>query len=277
VLGDMEMAGICIHREALLQFDEMLEKRIRDCQEQIFQWAEGEFNINSPKQLGEILFEKMGLPAGKKTKNGYSTGAEILEKIRGLHPIVPAVLEYRMLTKLQSTYAEGLLKVIGSDGRVRTTFQNTVTATGRLSSTDPNLQNIPVRTEMGSEIRKMFVPAPGWVLVDADYSQIELRVLAHIAQDEAMQQAFLSGADFHTAMASKVFCVPLEEVTAEMRRKAKAVNFGVVYGISEFSLADDLGITRAEAKEFIEAICVSFPGSRRIARASWKKRRKTAL
>ncbi len=259
-LGDMEMNGILVDRKALVAFGKMLTERIDACQSRIFDCAGGEFNINSTKQLGELLFERLGLPPVKKTKTGYSTGAEVLEKLKPLHPIVADILDYRMLTKLNSTYAEGLLKVIGSDGRIHTTFQNTVTATGRLSSTDPNLQNIPVRTEMGSEIRKMFVPRPGWVLVDADYSQIELRVLSHIADDKAMQAAFCSGEDFHTAMAAQVFGVAIEDVTPEMRRNAKAVNFGVVYGISEFSLAEDLGISRAEAKGFIDAYLARFSG-----------------
>ena len=209
-----------------------------------------------------VLFEKLGLPPVKKTKSGYSTNAEVLEKLRDRHPIIQAVMDYRMLTKLQSTYAEGLQKEIAPDGRIHTTFQNTVTATGRLSSTEPNLQNIPVRTELGSEIRKMFVPRPGWVLVDADYSQIELRVLAHIADDRAMQEAFRSGEDFHRLTASRVFHMPPEDVTPLMRRQAKAVNFGIVYGISEFSLAQDIGVSRREAKEYIERYLTQYPGVR---------------
>jgi len=260
VLGDMERTGILVDRKALIAFGKMLTERINACQSRIYECAGGEFNINSTKQLGELLFERLGLPAVKKTKTGYSTGAEVLEKLKSLHPIVADILDYRMLTKLNSTYAEGLLKVIDGDGRIRTTFQNTVTATGRLSSTDPNLQNIPVRTEMGSEIRKMFVPRPGWVLVDADYSQIELRVLSHIAGDKAMQEAFCSGEDFHTATAAQVFGTAVENVTPEMRRSAKAVNFGVVYGISEFSLAEDLGVSRAEARGFIDAYLTRFSG-----------------
>ena len=260
VLGQMESAGILVDKAALKNFGATLSRNIATCQESIFTLAGEEFNINSTKKLGEILFEKLGLPPVKRTKTGYSTGAEVLEKLRDQHPVVPLILEYRMLTKLNSTYAEGLLQVIGEDGRIHTTFQNMVTATGRLSSTDPNLQNIPVRTEMGSEIRKMFVPREGWVLVDADYSQIELRVLSHIADDKAMQEAFTSGEYFHTATAAQVFGVPIEEVTHQMRRNAKAVNFGVVYGISEFSLAEDLGITRWEAKEFIETYLHRFSG-----------------
>lgn len=262
VLAEMEHEGVRIDRFALMAFDQMLRSRIDDLQSAIYGYAGEEFNINSTKQLGEILFERLGLPPVKKTKTGYSTGAEILEKLRGSHPIIPAILDYRMLTKLYSTYAEGLLKVVDDDGRIRTTFQNTVTATGRLSSTNPNLQNIPVRTEMGAEIRKMFVPRDGWKFVDADYSQIELRVLAHIADDTAMQEAFLSGEDFHTATAAQVFGVPVSEVTPQMRRNAKAVNFGIVYGISEFSLAADLGVTRAEAKRYIDTYLARFSGVR---------------
>ncbi len=247
---------------ALHAFDEMLKAGIADCQQAIWRYAGEEFNVNSTKKLGEILFEKLGLPAGKKTKTGYSTNVEVLEKLRGKHPIIGSIMEYRTLTKLQSTYADGLLKVVCPDGRVRTTFQNTVTSTGRLSSTDPNLQNIPVRTDLGSEIRKMFVPQPGWVLVDADYSQIELRVLAHMADDKAMQAAFLSGEDVHRVTASQVFGVPLDEVTAQMRRNAKAVNFGIVYGISEFSLAEDIGVSRWEAREYIDNYLTKYHGVR---------------
>ena len=259
VLYRMEREGVAIDRQALTSFGEMLAGRITALEDQIYSYA-GEFNLNSPKQLGEVLFEKLGLPPIKKTKTGYSTNAEVLEKLEEMHPIVPAIMEYRVLSKLKSTYADGLLKVIGPDGRVHTTFQNMVTATGRLSSTDPNLQNIPVRTDLGSEIRKMFVPRPGWVLVDADYSQIELRVLAHVAEDPLMQEAFRSGMDIHTATASQVFGVKPEEVTPLQRRNAKAVNFGIVYGISEFSLAQDLGISRWEAKAYIDGYLNRYSG-----------------
>ena len=262
VLAEMEHTGILVDADALHAFDDMLKQRIAACQREIYRYAGEEFNINSTKKLGEILFERLGLPAGKKTKTGYSTNVEVLEKLRAKHPIIAQIMDYRMLTKLQSTYADGLLKVICPDGRVRTTFQNTVTATGRLSSTDPNLQNIPVRTELGSEIRKMFVPREGCVLVDADYSQIELRVLAHMADDKAMQAAFLSGEDVHRVTASQVFGVPLSEVTPQMRRNAKAVNFGIVYGISEFSLAEDIGVSRWEAKEYIESYLTRYHGVR---------------
>ena len=262
VLAEMEIAGVLVDADALHRFDEMLRGRIADCQREIYRFAGGEFNVNSPKQLGEVLFEKLSLPAGKKTKTGYSTNVDVLEKLRDKHPIIPEIMTFRTLTKLQATYAEGLLKVIGPDGRVRTTFQNTVTATGRLSSTDPNLQNIPVRTDLGAEIRKMFVPAPGMVFVDADYSQIELRVLSHMADDKAMQDAFNSGSDIHRVTASQVFGVPFEEVTAQMRRSAKAVNFGIVYGISEFSLSEDIGVSRQEAKRYIDSYLEKYHGIR---------------
>ena len=258
----MEKAGVAIDREQLTQFGEMLALRIHDCETLIYSYSEGAFNINSTKQLGELLFDKLGLPPVKKTKTGYSTNAEVLEKLKSKHPIIPAIMDYRMLTKLKSTYADGLLKVIGSDGRIHTTFQNLVTATGRLSSTEPNLQNIPVRTDLGAEIRKMFVPREGCVLVDADYSQIELRVLAHIADDPVMQNAFVGGMDIHAVTASQVFDVPVEEVTSLMRRHAKAVNFGIVYGISEFSLSEDLGVSRWEAKDYIDSYLANYKGVR---------------
>ena len=260
VLYRMENAGIDIDREQLIQFGQMLTQRISDCEELIFSYSEQPFNINSTKQLGELLFDKLGLPPVKKTKTGYSTNADVLEKLKNKHPIIPAIMDYRMLTKLKSTYADGLLKEIREDGRIHTTFQNLVTATGRLSSTEPNLQNIPVRTDLGAEIRKMFIPKSGCVLVDADYSQIELRVLAHIAGDEAMQQAFRSGMDIHTATASQVFGVEPEQVTPLQRRNAKAVNFGIVYGISEFSLSEDIGVTRWEAREYIDSYLANFKG-----------------
>ncbi len=263
VLAQMEEEGVAVDQQALSQFGTMLTGRIAACQEEIFSLAGEEFNINSTKKLGEILFEKLGLPPVKKTKTGYSTNVEVLEKLRDKHPIIPKIMEYRMLTKLSSTYAEGLLRVIAPDGRIHTKLQNMVTATGRLSSTDPNLQNIPVRTELGSEIRKMFVARPGWVLVDADYSQIELRVLAHIAEDPHMQNAFRSGQDFHKVTAAQVFGVDLEEVTPAMRRSAKAVNFGIVYGISKWSLAEDLGVSTWEAEEYINSYLARFGGVRR--------------
>ena len=262
VLSDMERIGVTVDREALTAFGDMLTSRIEDAQRIVYDYAGETFNINSTKKLGEILFDKLGLPPVKKTKTGYSTNADVLEKLRPKHPIIDAILEYRMLTKLKSTYADGLLKVIAEDGRIHTTFQNMVTATGRLSSTEPNLQNIPVRRELGSEIRKMFVAGDGKVLVDADYSQIELRVLAHIADDANMQTAFVSGEDIHAVTASQVFHVPLSEVTPDMRRNAKAVNFGIVYGISAWSLSQDIGVLPEEAKAYMDAYFANYSGVR---------------
>ena len=263
VLYRMEREGIAIDQAQLQQFGEMLSTRIEECEKLIYSYSEGPFNINSTKQLGELLFEKLGLPPMKKTKTGYSTNADVLEKLKNKHPIIPAIMDYRMLTKLKSTYADGLMKVICPDGRIRTTFQNLVTATGRLSSTEPNLQNIPVRTDLGAEIRKMFVPKPGCVLVDADYSQIELRVLAHIAGDFVMQNAFKTGLDIHTATAAQVFGVSMDAVTPLQRRHAKAVNFGIVYGISEFSLAEDIGVSRYEARDYIDSYLANYQGVKR--------------
>ena len=262
VLADMEASGFYVDRKALYDFGESLNDGIAQMQAGIWAHAGHEFNINSPKQLGEVLFEELMLPSGKKTKSGWSTNADVLEKLRDKHPIIGEILEYRMLTKLKSTYADGLLKVIAPDGRIHTNFQMTVTATGRLSSTEPNLQNIPVRKKLGAQIRKMFVASPGKVLVDADYSQIELRLLAHISGDKAMQEAFLSGEDFHTVTASKVFGVPLDEVTPALRSRAKAVNFGIVYGISAFSLAQDIGVYPSEAKAYMEAYLDKYHGVR---------------
>ena len=260
VLYRMEKEGIDIDRNQLIAFGDMLTQRIDACEKIIFSYSEAPFNINSTRQLGELLFDKLGLPPVKKTKTGYSTNADVLEKLKSKHPIIPAIMDYRMLTKLKSTYAEGLLKQIREDGRIHTTFQNLVTATGRLSSTEPNLQNIPVRTDLGAEIRKMFIPKPGCVLVDADYSQIELRVLAHIADDENMCSAFRNGLDIHTVTASQVFAVAPEDVTSLQRRHAKAVNFGIVYGISEFSLSEDIGVTRWEARDYIDSYLANYPG-----------------
>ena len=277
VLAEMELAGCRVDARALAAFGELLSARAGEIQQRIYDMAGEEFNINSPKQLGGILFDKLGLPHGKKTKTGWSTNADVLEKLRYEAPIVGAVLEYRQLTKLKSTYADGLLKAMDSDGRVRTSFQMTVTATGRLSSTEPNLQNIPTRTDLGSEIRKMFIPADGCVLVDADYSQIELRLLAHISGDEGMREAFLSGGDFHAETAAKVFHVAPQDVTHEMRRRAKAVNFGIVYGISAFSLSQDIGSTVAEAKAYMEAYFATFPGVRKYMDAVVEKARETGF
>ena len=262
VLANMEFHGVLVDQMALVSFSNLLSERIAADEAMIYEYAGEHFNINSTKQLGEILFEKLQLPAGKKTKNGYSTNADVLESLREKHPIVPAILDYRMLSKLKSTYADGLVKEIAEDGRIHTTLQNMVTATGRLSSTEPNLQNIPVRTELGSEIRKMFIPADGCVFVDADYSQIELRVLAHIADDKRMQAAFLSGTDIHTSTAAQVFGVEPSAVTPLMRRNAKAVNFGIVYGISEFSLSQDIGVSRKEARAYIDSYLANYEGVR---------------
>ena len=260
VLAEMELTGFRINESALAQFGIDLHERIVALEQSIYDMAGEKFNINSPRQLGIILFDKLQLPHGKKTKTGWSTNAEVLEKLRYEAPIVDKVLEYRQYAKLKSTYADGLLRAVSPDGRVRTSFQMTVTATGRLSSTEPNLQNIPTRTELGSEIRRLFVAEEGNVLVDADYSQIELRLLAHMAGDEAMQQAFLSGADFHTVTAAKVFHVPETEVTHQMRSRAKAVNFGIVYGMSAFSLSQDIHVTVAEAKDYMERYFATYPG-----------------
>ena len=262
VLAEMERAGVLVDRKALGEFGVMLDERIRADEEAIYELAGEKFNINSTQQLGRILFEKLELPPLKKTKTGYSTNVEVLEKLRGHHDIIDRILEYRQYAKLKSTYVDGLTKVIGEDGRIRTSFQNTVTATGRLSSTEPNLQNIPVRTELGAKLRDMFVAAPGNVLVDADYSQIELRLLSHIADDKTMQEAFLSGMDVHTATAAQVFGVAPDQVTHEMRRRAKAVNFGIVYGISAFSLSEDIGVPVYEAKEYMERYFETFHGVR---------------
>ncbi len=260
VLAEMERAGFRVDAKELARFGEMLSAQATQLEQRIYDAAGAPFNINSPKQLGKVLFEDLQLPHGKKTKTGWSTNAEVLEKLRHQHEIVDDVLRYRQYAKLKSTYADGLLKVIDTDGRIRTSFQMTVTATGRLSSTEPNLQNIPTRTRLGSEMRRMFVADEGCVLVDADYSQIELRLLAHMAQDEAMQQAFLSGADFHTVTAAKVFHAVPEAVTPQMRSAAKAVNFGIVYGISAFSLSQDIGATVAEAKDYMDRYFATYTG-----------------
>ena len=262
VLARMERRGFLVDGSALAAFGEDMAEKIKELEQRIYEAAGEKFNINSPKQLGTVLFEKMKLPHGKKTKTGWSTNADVLEKLRWQAPIVADILQYRQYAKLKSTYADGLLKVIDPDGRIRTSFQMTVTATGRLSSTEPNLQNIPARTEVGSRIRGMFVAAPGHVLVDADYSQVELRLLAHMAGDEGMRQAFLSGEDFHTLTAAKVFHVDPSQVTPQMRSSAKAVNFGIVYGISAFSLAQDIGVSVAEAREYMERYFDTYRGVR---------------
>ena len=263
VLAEMEVNGCRVDGAELEAFGEEMARRIAEKETAIYDMAGETFNINSPKQLGEILFERLEIPPVKKTKKGYSTNAEVLEKLRPQYPIVNEVLEYRQYAKLKSTYADGLRKEIREDGRIHTKFQMTVTATGRLSSTEPNLQNIPTRTELGSELRRMFLPAEGCVLVDADYSQIELRLLAHISGDEVLQQAFRSGEDIHTATAAHIFGVAPKEVTAGMRRSAKAVNFGIVYGISAFSLSQDIGVTVAEAKAYMESYFTKYSGVKR--------------
>ena len=250
-LAKMENTGVRVDEERLKKYADTLLEKIAKLEESITKKAGESFNINSPKQLGEILFEKLKLSGGKKTKTGYSTAADVLEKLAPEHEIIRDILEYRQLTKLNSTYATGLAGYIREDGRIHGTFNQTITATGRISSTDPNLQNIPVRTEMGSKIRDIFVPKEGYVFVDADYSQIELRVLASLSGDEKLIESYHSAADIHAATASQVFHVPLEEVTPELRRNAKAVNFGVVYGISAFGLSEDLSISRKEALDYI--------------------------
>lgn len=258
-LHDMEQAGIRVEGEALRAYGEQLEVRIRELEKIIHEQAGEEFNISSPKQLGAILFEKLGLPGGKKTKSGYSTAADVLDKLAPDHEIVANVLEYRQLTKLKSTYADGLAAFIAEDGRIHSSFNQTITATGRISSTEPNLQNIPIRMELGRLIRKVFVPAEGYIFLDADYSQIELRVLAHLSGDEKLIQAYREARDIHRITAAEVFHVPFDEVTPLQRRNAKAVNFGIVYGISSFGLSQDLSITRKEAAEYIEKYFETYP------------------
>ena len=259
-LYDMERYGISVEKEALSEYGQQLTGRISELEASIHAQAGKDFNINSPKQLGVILFEDLKMPYAKKTKTGYSTNADILEKLAPDYPIVSDILEYRQLTKLKSTYADGLAAFIGEDGKIHGVFHQKVTATGRLSSSDPNLQNIPIRMPLGRAIRKVFVPEPGYVFVSADYSQIELRVLAHMADDQNLIDAYRHNADIHTATASQVFGVPVEEVTPLLRRSAKAVNFGIVYGISAFGLSQDLNVSRKEANEYIERYFATYPG-----------------
>lgn len=260
VLADMEEVGFKLDLEGISKYGEALGEMAGLLAERIYCSAGGEFNINSPKQLGEVLFERLMLPKSKKTKTGYSTDAETLSKLAVTNPIVEDILDYRQVTKLKSTYADGLLKLTDENSRVHTSFNQTGTATGRLSSAEPNLQNIPIRTELGRELRKFFLPeSSDHCIIDADYSQIELRLLAHISGDEAMISAFADGADIHTSTASKIFGVDRESVTLELRKKAKAVNFGIMYGMGEFSLSEDLGISRAEAKRYIESYLSGFP------------------
>jgi DNA polymerase-1 len=264
VLEEMEREGFRVDPDMLVEYGRTLQVRILALEKEIHRLAGEAFNILSPKQLGIILFEKLNLTAGKKTKTGYSTDADVLEALADEHAIIPALLEYRQFTKLKSTYADGLLKVISPvTGRVHSSFNQTVAVTGRISSTEPNLQNIPIRTEAGRLIRKAFLPKDGYVFVDADYSQIELRVLAHVTGDETLKSAFHNGTDIHALTASQVFNVPLSGVTSEMRRRAKAVNFGIIYGISDYGLSRDLGIYRKEASAYIEGYLNTYPGVRR--------------
>ena len=259
-LYDMEQAGIMVAGDKLKEYGERLKTGIDALEKDIYAEAGHEFNINSPKQLGEILFGEMQLPGGKKTKTGYSTSASVLEKLEPDYPFVSKILEYRQLTKLKSTYADGLAVYIGEDNRIHGKFNQTITATGRISSTEPNLQNIPVRMPLGREIRKVFIPKEGCVFIDADYSQIELRILAHMSDDKNLIDAYNHSKDIHAATASLVFHVPLEEVTKEQRSNAKAVNFGIVYGISSFGLSNDLSISRKEAEQYIKDYFISYPG-----------------
>ncbi len=259
VLASMEHEGVLVDRDGIRTFGEGLSEKIADLQKQIYEYAGGEFNISSPKQLGGVLFETLELPAKKKTKSGYSTNAEVLEELLPKHPIIGLILEYRQYTKLLSTYVDGLLKTIAEDGRIHTNYKQTETRTGRISSTEPNLQNIPVRTELGRNMRKFFKASEGCILLDADYSQIELRLMAHLSGDTAMQEAFISGADIHTATAAKVFDMPADFVTPEMRSAAKAVNFGILYGMGAFSLSKDIHVTTKQAKKYIEDYLGSYP------------------
>ena len=256
----MEEAGVRIRPEELKAYGNTLAERMNVLEQQIYEQAGEAFNINSPKQLGEILFDKLHMKGGKKTKTGYSTAADVLEKLAEEHPIVRDVLEYRGLAKLKSTYADGLGGCADENNRIHTTFNQTITATGRISSTEPNLQNIPMRVELGRRIRKVFVPMEGYVFVDADYSQIELRILAHMSGDEQLIEAYKMDEDIHRITASKVFHTPFEEVTDLQRRNAKAVNFGIVYGISSFGLSQDLSISMEEAAEYIEQYFKTYPG-----------------
>ncbi|MBP0981682.1 MAG: DNA polymerase I, partial [Oscillospiraceae bacterium] len=260
VLASMETIGFVLDDEGLREYGEELTARAQELTQRIYYLAGGEFNVNSPKQLGEVLFEWLGLPTGKKTKKGYSTNADTLESLRNKHPIIEDIIAYRKLAKLISTYVEGLLNQLDDDGRVRSRFRQTETRTGRISSSEPNLQNIPVRTELGSRMRRFFKAPEGFKLVDADYSQIELRVLAHISDDPAMLAAFESGEDIHTKTAAQVFDMPEAFVTPQMRSSAKAVNFGIVYGIGAFSLARDIGVSVAEADRYIKSYLATYKG-----------------
>lgn len=262
VLAQMEELGFAVDKDGIAEYGEIMENKINRIQSLVYEEVGYQFNLNSPKQLGEALFVKLGLPAGKKTKTGYSTSAEVLEKLRYEHPVVELILEYRTLAKIKSTYCDGLLKVVEEDGRIHSSFNQTETRTGRISSTEPNLQNIPVRTDVGRELRKFFVAKEGCVLVDADYSQIELRVLAHVANDSGMIEAFKENDDIHRNTAAQVFHMPREMVTPLMRSRAKAVNFGIIYGIGAFSLAKNISVTRKEAEEYIKTYLDHFSGVR---------------
>lgn len=260
VLVAMEREGVKLDIDGIKAFGEKITEKAEKISREIYEYAGYEFNIGSPKQLGSVLFEKLKLSSAKKTKTGYSTNAEVLESLMDKHPIIPLITEYRALTKLQNTYVTGLLKVVGEDGRVHSTFKQTETRTGRISSAEPNIQNIPVRTPLGREMRRFFTAKDGYLLVDADYSQIELRVLAHISGDEIMKKAFLDGVDIHTVTASQVFNQPIEWVTPDLRSKAKAVNFGIVYGIGAFSLSKDIGVSMTKASEYIRAYLSKYSG-----------------
>ena len=265
VLSSMQWDGMYLNLEELEQYGEEIKQKVDKLTKEIYDLCDTEFNINSPKQLGEVLFEKLELPAIKKTKNGYSTAEEVLERLKSKHPVIEKILEYRQVMKLNSTYVEGLKPYINpKTKRIHSFFHQTITATGRISSTEPNLQNIPVRMELGKKVRKVFKPAEGCVYIDADYSQIELRVLAHISEDENMIEAFNNGEDIHKQAASKVFGIPMDKVTKEQRSNAKAVNFGIVYGISEYGLGMQLGIPQKKAKQYIEQYLEKYSGIKKF-------------
>lgn len=274
VLASMEVTGVKTDTDGVKSFGIGLSEDIESCQKEIYSLAGREFNISSPKQLGEILFSDLGLPAKKKTKSGYSTNAEVLEELRPMHPIIDHILKYRQLTKLNSTYVEGLLKTVSEDGRIHSVFKQTETRTGRISSTEPNMQNIPVRTELGSRMRKFFTADEGKILLDADYSQIELRIMAHMCGDKNMQQAFIDGTDIHTMTASQVFDMPPIMITSSMRSAAKAVNFGIIYGIGAFSLSKDIGVSVAEADKYIKSYLNNYPDVERFMNETVENARK---
>ena len=273
VLASMEVIGFQIDQEGIKQFGQTLDEQIASLKDEIMELAGVPFNFNSTQQLAEILFNRLGLPHGKKTKNGYSTNAEVLESLRGMHPIIEKILDYRKLSKLSSTYVTGLLKAVRADGRIHSTFNQTETRTGRISSAEPNIQNIPVRTKLGAEMRKFFVAQEGWTLVDADYSQIELRILAHISGDKNMIEGFRQGADIHRMTASQVFHVPFDEVPPELRSRSKAINFGIVYGISAYSLSQDIGVSVKEAQQYIDDYLHTYEGVARYMKEAVEKAR----